>query len=453
MREPGRRTAQILLLPLLLTLAALPPAIASEPAAEETDETGLGPDQTADEWEQSRYSAARYEARVKLFGTSYQNYFRVPDDRDATTVSSFSVEGRVTLTLDRERRIKTYLQAQRENFQEATILTSPTFSLGLRGDGDRHGFDAAVRYLENRELRDVDDDAEPADIYIYFAAYRLRFAEDWEWNLEGEMRDQSYSAPRRGEDSELLSGNLSLRYRGFGRRFSPEVGYERRQRDALDPHDEYAEDMAWAKLRFSPARALTFSLRYRDRRRDYRVEDPGDSNFGRDDDRDEWTLRGDWVVSRRWALNLEADHLDTDSTRQSRVFTTSQLTLGVALKVGPLDERRTRTQPGRPADPPPPCRTVRGEPPPCCGRSVTGRGRSGRRSCCGSMGPSTSAATPAASPAASWSSSTAARAAPLAATASFPTARWRASAPPTLRALPGRWCRWCSSCATRPPSR
>lgn len=335
---------------LLALVVAVAPAAAAEGGSTADADVVLHPDQTADEWEQSRYSAERVEARVKLFGTSYRNYFRVPDDEQETTVTSLSVEGRLTLTLHRERRIKLYLQAIREQFQDADILTSPTFSIGLRADGERHRFDTAFRYLKDREQLDIDDLAEPSDIYTYYGAYSLRFAEDWEWALEGERRDQRFPSPRQAENSELYSGSTSVRYRGWGRKFSPEIGYERRQRAAVDPHDEYEENMPWAKLRFSPHDALTVSLRYRDRSRDYAIDDPADSNFGRRDERDEWTLRADWVVARRVALNLEAEHLVTESTREGRSFTSSLVTLGTTIKVGPLPSR----QPTRPAAPPAP---------------------------------------------------------------------------------------------------
>lgn len=324
----------------LTLLLAVAPAAADDNDAPDLDDATLRPDQTADEWEQSRYTAERVEARVRLFGTWYENYFRVRDEAQATTIHSLSVEGRVTLTLHRERRIKMYLQAIREDFQDADILTSPTYSLGLRVDGERHGFDAAFRFLEDREQLDIDDLAEPSDIHTYYGAYGLRFAEDWEWALEGELRDQRFPEPRRFDDSKLYSGSTSIRYRGFGRRFSPEIGYESRRREAVDPHDDYDETMPWIKLRFSPFDRLTASLRFRDRRREYSTGDPEDSNFGRVDERDEWTLRADWVVGRRLALNLEAERLTSDSTRESRDFTTSTLVLGTTVKVGPMRDAR-----------------------------------------------------------------------------------------------------------------
>jgi hypothetical protein len=336
---PHRRGARWWRWALALLLAAAP-AAADDNDALDLDDATLRPDQTADEWEQSRYTAERVEARVKLFGTWYENYFRVRDEAQATTVNSLSAEGRVTLTLHRERRIKMYLQAIREDFQDADILTSPTYSLGLRADGERHRFDAAFRYLENRESLDIDDLAEPSDIHTYYGAYSLRFAEEWEWALEGELRDQRFPEPRQFDDSKLYSGSTSIRYRGFGRRFSPEIGYESRRREAVDPHDDYDETMPWIKLRFSPFDRLTASLRFRDRRREYSTGDSDDSNFGRVDERDEWTLRADWVVARRLALNLEADWLTSDSTRESRNFTASTLVLGTTVKVGPMRDAR-----------------------------------------------------------------------------------------------------------------
>jgi hypothetical protein len=325
--------------------------LAADGTGTDFDDDALRPEQTADEWEQSRYAAERVEARVKLFGTWYENYFRVPDDEPATTVNSLSVEGRVTLTLHRERRIKMYLQAIRENFQDVDILTSPTYSIGFRADGERHGFDAGFRYLEDREQLDIDDLAEPSDIYIYYGAYSLRFTEDWEWALDGELRDQRFPEPRRIDNSELYSGSTSIRYRGWGRRFSPEIGYESRRREAVDPHDDYDETMPWIKLRFSPFPTLTASLRFRDREREYSTGDPDDSNFRRVDERDEWTLRADWVLGRRLALNLEAERLESRSTRESRNFTSDTLVLGTTIKVGPM--RGTHTQRTRPPSPPP----------------------------------------------------------------------------------------------------
>jgi hypothetical protein len=334
-----------------LLALSLPRPASSQSSATFDDDPPLRADQTADEWEQGRYSAERFEARVKLFGTSYGNYFRSPDDEPATQVSSLSIEGRFIFALHRERRIKLYLQAIREEFDDAEILRSPTFALGLRIDGERHRFDFASRYQFDRGLLDIDDDAEPSDIRTHSAAYSVRFAEDWEWKLEGDFREQRFGFSLRERDSELLSGATSIRYRGFGRRFSPEIGIERRSRDAVDPHNDYEEEHAWVKLRFSPLDALTMSLRYRARRRDYRIETPDDSNFGRLDTRGEWSLRADWLVTRRLALNFAATRFATDSTREGKGFTADQFRFGATVRVGPMRGPRPVRAPQPPPSP------------------------------------------------------------------------------------------------------
>jgi hypothetical protein len=109
------------------------------------------------------------------------------------------------------------------------------------------------------------------------------------------------------------------------------VGFSTGERDVDDPSEDHDQQDVWLKVRSIPTPSLYLSFRYRVRMREYTTGDPLSDDFGREDDRDQWTLTASYQLTPRLAANLYADHLDADSTKASRVFETTLFGLGVTL--------------------------------------------------------------------------------------------------------------------------
>ena len=284
-----------------------------------------------EEWAESRFSPRRFEARVKVGSFAYDNLFQAPDDELQEETRSTDTELRLTWRLGKAYPLKSYLQLNRAEFEDLPVTSA--YGVGIRVDGRKHYLDLFTRFEKDRRALDIGDDFEEAEILKYHAGYSLRFHQAWEWGLSTDFRDQDFDVSS-AKDSKIYEVGTALRYRGFGRHFSPEIGTRWGERETLSDADHYTQQDLYLKLRFSPVRVLAFSVRFRDRDRDYDVRDPTARTFARKDTRQQWTFSGDILLQRNLAFNLYYDYLEGDSTDSGRVFTTQTLVGGLTFKIG-----------------------------------------------------------------------------------------------------------------------
>jgi hypothetical protein len=160
------------------------------------------------------------------------------------------------------------------------------------------------------------------DADTFMLNYRSRVSQDWQVGGEAAMAQEDFALSPLKE-SDVWRLGASVRYRGFGSVFSPELGFLTGERDVVDPNEDDDQTDYFVKLRSAPTRPLYLSLRIRFRTRDYSISDPRQSNFAREDDRTQLAFTGTYTMGQRWALNLYATHVDADSTKTSRIFTSA----------------------------------------------------------------------------------------------------------------------------------
>lgn len=273
-------------------------------------------------------SPRRVEVRLRTFGTVYENMFRVAEDSLQRTISAVSADARVSVRPDLSLPLQLYGEGAYTRYE--TLGGSPEGAVGARWIGRPHEARIRLSHQDDRPAFDLGEVVRAADVTVAVASYDHRISEDWEAGVEGQFaRVRFDSVPENDSDLRAVEGRV--RYRGFGYEFSPEVGATLGRRSADDPRLESDRIRLFARVVSIPLPPLWISARYRHRSRDYTTTDPAADNFGRSDTGSQWTLSAAYDLSESFRLTLYADHLDMDSSRPDRTFTTSFVQMGLTV--------------------------------------------------------------------------------------------------------------------------
>jgi hypothetical protein len=271
----------------------------------------------------------RWKTGLHVQGLFFDNFFQLPESEPQQDVEGLRAEGRLTWRPREQWPLEVYgvagATAYSEDLEE-TLLAGG----GLRWDGLVDRLDLGLRYEADRPSFEVGDTFGTADLLAIGGVYSHRIADAWEISALADHQRLDYEVDD-GRDSFFRSAGGAVRYRGWGSRFSPEVGVEVGERDADDANEDNDQTDLWLKLRAAPVRPLYLSLRYRHRVRDYSVGAPAASNFRREDDRAQIALTADWRTSDLLTWTLYYTWEDADSTKETRIFDTQLLAIGVRL--------------------------------------------------------------------------------------------------------------------------
>jgi len=270
----------------------------------------------------------RLAAQLRLNGSFFDNFFQASDGLPEEDVLSGGLEGSLAARLDPSRRVELYGHAGYERYRD--FGPSTTLGLGLRSEDRSSAFDLGAQYHRGRPSRDVGDVVDPANDVGLAAEYSYRVLDDLQLTALADARREWYErAPQKRND--VFNAGAAARYRGWTR-FSPEIGFRWGRREVQDVNEDLDQHEWFVRLRWTPASAVYVSLRYRRRQREYTVDDPLRSNFGREDRREQWTIGGDIRLSRHWSWGAYLAREASDSTRPSGVFTTQMATVSLALR-------------------------------------------------------------------------------------------------------------------------
>lgn len=272
---------------------------------------------------------SRTEGRLRLFPARHENFFQKADGEPKLDVDTMLLDARITHDLGRADGWRGYL-APRYTFFEDDLDDSSGALLGFRFDGRPHAADIGLRYEQDRPAFDVGDEFDQANVMTLEAEYGWRFTDAWELGLLGTARRQEFDR-RPIKDNDVVRGGVSLRFRGWGYVLSPEIGFETGHRDADDANQVRDSTRLWVMFRSLATEKLYLTLRYRRRHYEYTIDDPLESNFRREDDRDQWTLSVNYTVARRVTLQAYYDYLDADSDKPSRIFTSQLIGVGTSV--------------------------------------------------------------------------------------------------------------------------
>lgn len=279
------------------------------------------------------------EMHMRLSGFYSDNFFQAPSGGTPTEVLATSAEGRVLLRMGGPRAT-VYARAHRTEYHVHTRGDGAEFEgfgpsvaalVGFDWSGRRHSMQATGGYQRRSPRLAVGDQTEFANTVHAAGAYGVLLPGRLQVNLLGHYYDIYLNA--RGTQSQYYGGGGALRYRGFGFRFSPEVGRTQSRWLAPSASEQYGEQTQWVTLRVIPFAAVYLDARYREDVRAYTTGDRSASNFGREDTRAHWTVATDVRLTRRLWWGVYYAHEDARSTRPGRTFTTQSITSGLAYRV------------------------------------------------------------------------------------------------------------------------
>lgn len=313
---------------LVAALSTLPSGVAGQTAPPPDEPTGVVPvsEPTDSEFDERR--TERLEIRLRLEHSVHDNFERLPEDEEEDDTTAQRAQLGLFWSPVAGRPYKLFVEGVETDYDDRP--STRTFAGGFRLDGSRHFVETRGEISEDRPAIDLEDDPDPADVQRFDGEYDVTLGRDWQVSTGVQIEDRTHDAP--GKDSRAGVYGAALRWRGFGSLLSPEIGIGAGSKNADRPNDEYTQLDAFARLRSRPIERLYLSLRYRYREREYDVELPRASNFGRIDDRDEWTLRADVTAARFAIVNLEYVWIDSVSSRPDKSFTSSELSVGLTLR-------------------------------------------------------------------------------------------------------------------------
>lgn len=266
---------------------------------------------------------------IRVNGLYFENLFQAPDGQPQENVKGLQVEGRIEGDLGATGAWKGYGRLSASDFDHG-LDPSETLGLGLQGGSKVHRLDLYAEYSNDRPSVDVDI-VDQADVGRLSAIYDFRGLENWQFSALGTLEQQKY-AHAVANDNRFWSAGAAVRYRGFGRAFSPELGFTTGKRDVDSANESYDQDESWVRVISEPVDALYLALRYRLRRRDYTVGVPAASNFGRSDDRPQWSLVASYRTGEHLLWNLYWSREQSNSSRPGVDFTTQYVIAGVGWR-------------------------------------------------------------------------------------------------------------------------
>lgn len=204
--------------------------------------------------------------------------------------------------------------------------------VGASLDGEVNRFNVFLDHANNRATFDVGDTVATATVTTLSGEYSRRMG-DWEPGVEVTHDRQKFDVSSTGQDNEYTGAGASLRYRGFGWKFSPTVGFVKGKRTSDTSTESYNDDAWYAQVAYIPVPRLYLSLQYRNRTRDYTTNVPTERNFGRNEDRPQWSLVSSLRINPRFTGILYYSNEDVSSSLAGRSFQDDLVIVSLAVKL------------------------------------------------------------------------------------------------------------------------
>jgi Putative beta-barrel porin 2 len=301
--EPSQQEKVVnkILIAALMALAALP--LAGQPAEGET------------------FRVFRSELEVQLFrfGNFYQAREGVPEeDVNATGVEYRAAYRRTEAAPD------LYANLYVTHYNADPTQTTYGGRVGASRYGDVHSFNVWVDRAENGYAFDVEETRAIANITMAGGSYAYRIGRNWSAGVDGHVERQRFNVSDTGFENDYRNAGVQVRYRGFGRRLQPRIGYVTGDREVRNQVSSYDDRYWYVQVNSELTPRVQGVLRYRDRTRDYQ-------NVDRVDDRAQWLLRAAIRQNERVAWTASITHESIDSSRAGNDFDTSVFFAGMII--------------------------------------------------------------------------------------------------------------------------
>ncbi|HYI08016.1 MAG TPA: hypothetical protein VEK57_02990 [Thermoanaerobaculia bacterium] len=270
-----------------------------------------------------------FRSDIRLQGWVFGNFFYTADDNLKQDVAAYRTELR-SAWRPGERPMDVYTHVNYLVYDVSDRDPSYGLRLGVAEETEQQNFNFFIDRAENRASVDVGDRLAVANVTMLGGEYARRITEDWQLGGEFVHERQRFSIES-DQENDYTGLTASVRYRGFGYKFSPTVGYGVGRRSSADDAEDTEDDHWFAQVAVIPHPRIYMSLRYRHGARDYLVDAPVSTNFRRHDDRPQWTFSSSVRVSDRVNGLVYFSRENMSSSVPNRDVETYYLILGVAI--------------------------------------------------------------------------------------------------------------------------
>ena len=261
-----------------------------------------------------RSEPGRTRSEMRILGYYFDNFYYVTDRSAEEDVTGLGAELRAAYRPGLQPwEVFGHLGVTR--YGDDRLADSFNARIGVGQDTDVHDFTLFLDQAENRPSFEVGNTFARADVTTLGGEYGWRFTSDWEVGAEGTYQRQRFDVDT-DRVNDYYAFGPSIRYRGFGWRIAPEGGLLFGKRDVRNEEESYETADAYIQVAYMPpipGDRLYVSLRYRDRDREYTINDPLSRNFGRDETRGDWTLLADLRTAENvsWFAYFSTESVDS----------------------------------------------------------------------------------------------------------------------------------------------
>lgn len=275
----------------------------------------------------------RQEVRLQFF--RFGNFFYTPIRGAEEDVNAYGAEYRGAYGV-KNRPAEVYGHLSFLHYDNSRLEDSYGGRLGIRYNGKINSLRAYVDRTVNRPSFEVGNIFAPADTTTFQVEHAVRVSRSWELGAEGRHQVQSFESPSRtplrlSRDNTYTSIAGIVRYRGFGYRYTPGIGFRDGHLNVHNADESYGERSWFVQFETIPVNGLYFSLRYNDRNRDYTIGNPFASNFGREEEHPGIEFVGDYKPAGRLGYTLYYARENVEPQGSSGDFTVSVVLLGVSI--------------------------------------------------------------------------------------------------------------------------
>ena len=268
------------------------------------------------------------EMHLRLSGFYSDNFFQAPFGATPAKLVATSADARVVLRTP-EQGTNVHARVGRtvfDGFAPSTAVTG-----GFDSNGKYHVLEAIGGYQRRSPRLAVGDQPGFASSVYASGAFGMKLPLQLQVSALAHYYDIFVHA--RASDNQFAGAGGAIRFRGFGYRFSPEVGEVRSNWKSSIASEEYTEQAQWVSLRAVPIAPVWLHVRYRWDNRTYTIPDETSGNFGRADARKVWTIATDVRLGGRLTWGTYYTREDGTSSRTDRTFRTQSITSGLSYQV------------------------------------------------------------------------------------------------------------------------
>jgi hypothetical protein len=274
----------------------------------------------------------RYRFEVGVMPRYNSNLFEAEDDavKQSSYITTLSARAEYDLIRRDRRTLTGMVQLRRNIFKDVRNADSTDVDLDLRYRAGRNEFQTAY-FITPRRLAFITGDALSVHNRVQGARFEYTRRLAPKWNARGayQISRESFDGTAFDErDNTRQRVRGEVRYR-FDYLFQPGIGVEyERVRASSENFDR--NSIAPVLFFVSAYKDIVYSsARYRYIRYDYQTDNPLLQNFGRRDNRHDFSAYTSVKLARQWRLFGYYSTLDNNSSRPSRTFTGYQAALGI----------------------------------------------------------------------------------------------------------------------------